>query len=142
VPTPRPVRRDPLHALVSPIGAERYALPADQVKEVVAAPAVTPLPTAPAAVLGLVNLRGDVLPLFDAGRLVGSRSPAGAEFVMVVETPAGPACLPASGLPRLAELGPPAAGVRAPWQGSVHTVDGEPVVLLDAGTIIGRAAQP
>jgi purine-binding chemotaxis protein CheW len=131
-----------LRALVFPIGAERYALPVDQVKEVVAAPAVTALPTAPAAVLGLVNLRGDVLPLFDAGRLVGSRSPAAAAFVMVVETPAGPACLPAGGLPRLVELGPPAVSGREAWPGNVHTVDGEPVVLLDAIAIVGRAAPP
>jgi chemotaxis signal transduction protein len=139
-PRPRPARREPLHALVFPIGAERYALPVDQVKEVVAAPAVTPLPTAPGAVLGLVNLRGDVLPLFDVGRLVGSPSPADAAFVMVVDTPAGLACLPASGLPRLVELGPPSVSGLATWPGNVHTVDGEPVVLLDAGAIIGRAA--
>jgi purine-binding chemotaxis protein CheW len=131
-----------LHALVFPIGAERYALPVDQVKEVVAAPAVTPLPTAPAAVLGLVNLRGDVLPLFDAGRLLGTASSSDVAYVMVVDTPGGPACLPAGGLPRLVELGPPAVSGRATWPGDVHTIDGEPAVLLDAGAIVGRAMPP
>jgi purine-binding chemotaxis protein CheW len=131
-----------VQALVFPIGAERYALPVDQVKEVVAAPALTPLPTAPASVMGLVNLRGEVLPLFDAARLLDSRFPAAAAFVMVVDTPAGLACLPAGGLPRLVRLGEPVAGGQASWSGSVYEVEGEPVVLLDGGALIGRAAPP
>jgi purine-binding chemotaxis protein CheW len=128
-------------ALVFPLGPEAYALPLSDVREVVAAPALTALPTAPPSVIGLVNLRGDVLPVFDAARLVGTPFPAPPVFVMVVDTPAGPAGVAASGLPRIVDLEPAVSGGQAPWAGGVHTVAGEAVTMLDVGALIGRGAQ-
>ncbi len=47
---------------------QRYALPLDSVKRVERAVAVTALPAAPEAVLGAVNVRGQVVPVFDLRR--------------------------------------------------------------------------
>jgi purine-binding chemotaxis protein CheW len=126
-------------ALVFPLGPERYALPMEEVREIVAAPALTTLPTAPAVVLGLVNLRGDVLPVFDAGRLVASPYPAEPQFVMVVDTERGAAGVAASGMPSILDLDPALDSDRALWSGSMHSLEGEPVVVLDVTALLKRA---
>jgi purine-binding chemotaxis protein CheW len=126
-------------ALLFPLGPETYALPLELVREVVAAPVMTPLPTAPPAVMGLVNLRGDVLPVFDPTTMLGSPFQAPARYVMVVDTPAGPAGLAAGGLPRIVELEPPEGGDGTLRAGSVHMVDGRAVAVLDALALLEQA---
>ena len=46
--------------------------PMDWVREVVAAPTLTRLVTAPSIVLGLFNLRGEIVALLDTAALLGS----------------------------------------------------------------------
>lgn len=53
----------------------RLAIPAGDVQELVRAVAVTPLPGAPRDVLGVIDVRGDVLPVFELGHRFGG-SPA------------------------------------------------------------------
>ncbi len=48
-----------------------YALPADEVTEVIRTPRVARVPQAPRALLGLANLRGEVLPVATARGLLG-----------------------------------------------------------------------
>jgi chemotaxis signal transduction protein len=90
-------------------------------------------------VLGLVNLRGDVLPVFDAGRLVASPYPAEPQFVMVVDTERGAAGVAASGMPSILDLDPALDSDRALWSGSMHSLEGEPVVVLDVTALLKRA---
>ena len=47
------------------IGASHAALPLDRVEEVVPMPRLEPLPEAPAWVAGVMNLRGDSVPVLD-----------------------------------------------------------------------------
>jgi purine-binding chemotaxis protein CheW len=47
------------------IGGQRFGLPAADVQELVRAAAIVPLPSAPAIVEGIVNLRGRVVPVLD-----------------------------------------------------------------------------
>ncbi len=126
-------------AVVFPLGPESYALPLEQVREIVATPGLTVLPTAPPAVLGLANLRGDVLPVMDLGRLVGSPVAAAPDFVMVVDTPRGAAGLAASGLPRIVDVDSALESDQAIWPGSVHSVGGSPVVTLDLPALLEKA---
>jgi purine-binding chemotaxis protein CheW len=53
------------------VGREAYALPVTHVVEVVDLDELAPLPGAGEHVLGLRNLRGQVLPVFDLAALVG-----------------------------------------------------------------------
>lgn len=53
--------------LLCDIGRQRIALPLEAVVEVVAATAPTPVPGAPAAVLGVLRLRNEVVPVIDLG---------------------------------------------------------------------------
>lgn len=50
------------------LDAQRYALPLTMVDRVVRAVEVTPLPKAPAIVLGAINVRGTVLPVLNVRR--------------------------------------------------------------------------
>ena len=52
---------------------ELYALPANQVAEVIRLPAVARVPQAPKGLLGLANLRGSVLPVASLRGLLGRR---------------------------------------------------------------------
>jgi purine-binding chemotaxis protein CheW len=51
--------------LVFEVGGQRYGLPTADVRELVRAVMITPLPNAPAAIEGVVNVRGQVLPVLD-----------------------------------------------------------------------------
>jgi purine-binding chemotaxis protein CheW len=54
-----------------------YALPAEQVREVIHAPAVARVPRSPPALLGVANLRGAVLPLVGLRELLGAAAKPG-----------------------------------------------------------------
>lgn len=51
--------------LLFELGGQRYALPASQVREIVRAVTVLPLPKSPPLVEGVINVRGSVLPVLD-----------------------------------------------------------------------------
>jgi len=63
-----PVR---LEVLAFEVAGETYALPIDAVTEIVLPRAVTPLPRTPDFVLGVVSLRGAVVPVVDLPRRLG-----------------------------------------------------------------------
>lgn len=54
-----------LQILVFLLGGYRYALPISCIRTVVRAVEITPLPKGPEIVLGLFNLRGDIVPVVD-----------------------------------------------------------------------------
>ncbi len=87
--------------LVVPIGGGTWALPLDAAREVVAVGDPVPLPAAPAGLLGLVNLRGEVLPLFDGGLAVGGPATGVTGMAVVVLLAAGAAALAVDGVCRL-----------------------------------------
>ena len=70
------------------IGPEEYALAVGDVLEVVDAPEVTPVPGAPSCILGVCNLRGTVLPVVDAAKVL--RADGGdARQIVITEGAAG-----------------------------------------------------
>jgi purine-binding chemotaxis protein CheW len=63
--------------LIFEIDGRRFGLLASEVRELVRAVTITPLPLAPAAVVGVVNLRGQVIAVLDPRPLLGlSAQPA------------------------------------------------------------------
>jgi purine-binding chemotaxis protein CheW len=53
------------------LGAEKFAIPVEYVQEVIEPGQVTKVPYAPAYMLGIINLRGRVLPLLDTKLKLG-----------------------------------------------------------------------
>lgn len=54
-----------MHLLVFQLDDQRFGLPVSYVREVVAAVSVTALPAAPAVVDGVIDVRGEVVPVYD-----------------------------------------------------------------------------
>lgn len=94
-----------LRALLLPIRDDRYALPLDRVAEVFETVPITRLPDAPRCVLGLMNVRGRVVPVLDLAVLLGLPPLQEVAAVAVVRSARGPAGLAASGAPTAEALG-------------------------------------
>jgi purine-binding chemotaxis protein CheW len=61
-----------MDVLIFEVEGVRYGLSLALVREVVRAVAVTPLPRAPAVVNGIIDVRGETLPVFDLRRRFGA----------------------------------------------------------------------
>jgi purine-binding chemotaxis protein CheW len=140
------------------VRGRRCALPVSVVREVVAAPAITPVPLAPPALRGLAPVRGGVLPLIDVGpNLAPSGTPLGnallrseGDRIVVVETESsrdGGTLRAALVVNRVTRLGtvneehsrPPPPG---PDFVSATILDVEgPALLLDAAGVIDNLRQ-
>lgn len=69
-PQAQPEEGERLEVMVFMLSGERYGLPAPYVREVVPMKQLTPLPAAPAFVLGITSVRGRILPVFDLKNLL------------------------------------------------------------------------
>jgi purine-binding chemotaxis protein CheW len=69
-------------AVVFHLGNQRYGIPIDHVKEIQQIVAFSDVPSDGVGVVGMVNLRGDVIPAIDVRRLVGMD-----ELAYTLETP-------------------------------------------------------
>src|SRR5437870_5571344 len=69
------------------VDSRLYALPAEEVSEVIRTPAVARVPQGPASLLGLANLRGAVLPVATARGLLGKaeRATAATDRTIVLD---------------------------------------------------------
>lgn len=70
--------------LVVSVGGRRFGIPVEQVREVVRADGVAPIPGMPLAQAGIVNVRGAIVTVLDLqAALGGARAPAPASVVLV-----------------------------------------------------------
>jgi len=125
-----------VEALLLRVGGDLYALPVEWAREVVAAPAVTPLATAPPVLLGLFNLRGQIVPLLDTAALLGTGTGETTSFVVVVAAPAGLAGLATSALPRREILDTPAGPSELPATSGLYRLGHEVAALLDPAALL------
>jgi purine-binding chemotaxis protein CheW len=126
-----------MHTILLPVGADLYAVPIESVREILAAPAVAQLVTAPASVLGLVNVRGEIVPLLDTAALLGVGTVGAALFAAVLHTEQGPAALAATGFPERAELGSPTGSSELPGTAGTYRLDQRVAVLLNPAVLLG-----
>jgi purine-binding chemotaxis protein CheW len=74
------------------VGSASYGLPLENVQEVIGLRAVTRVFHAPSALAGIINLRGEVLPIVDLSVLLGTEAEATRHAearIVVVREPAG-----------------------------------------------------
>ena len=128
-----------MQALLLPVGPEWYAVETSAVREVAAAPLVVPLPTAPTSVLGVFNLRGEIVPLFDTAALLGVGQFPEHPYVAVLETAMGPAGLSATAVPETAELTEHASAAELPGAAGVYAHDNRLVVLVEPEVLLAPA---
>jgi purine-binding chemotaxis protein CheW len=77
-------RQDGLEVVTFTLANELYALPAEHVRAVVHYSGCTPIPEAPEVLAGIVNLRGDILAVFDLGKLFGLVRSGSAAWILVL----------------------------------------------------------
>ncbi|HEY9619502.1 MAG TPA: chemotaxis protein CheW [Crinalium sp.] len=63
-----------LSYLIFELGQSRYGVATSDVQELFFLPDVTPIPEAPVCVSGVINLRGDILPIIDLPQCLGLQS--------------------------------------------------------------------
>lgn len=66
------------------LGAEEFALPLLDVREVIGLPETTPVPQAPAHFVGIMNLRGKVLSVMDLRVKMSIKPTASAESAVII----------------------------------------------------------
>jgi len=94
--SPAPARADAVareEYLTFLLGTEEYAVAIERVREVLKCPPVTEVPRAPAHVLGVVTVRGEVVPVFEPRRRLGLPAAAPAEGtgrIVIVDAGDGP----------------------------------------------------
>lgn len=68
------------------LGGEDYGIPIESVKEIIRMPDITVLPNAPEHVLGIINLRGVIIPILSLAQRFGMTGGEGTDpKVMVIE---------------------------------------------------------
>lgn len=79
---------EPAQYLTFQLAGQEYALPIKKVREIVQYGALTKVPGTPAAIRGVINLRGSVVPVIDLALLLGATSTpiSSRTCVIVVET--------------------------------------------------------
>ena len=84
---PNPSAEPPREWVVFNLGAQTYALDVNLVREIVRPPQMEPMPHAPDTLVGMANLRGIVVPVFDIAKLLGWQPEArdGLARVIVIE---------------------------------------------------------
>src|SRR5687767_4884883 len=109
-------------------------------REVLAGVDITALPTAPASVLGVCNVRGEIIPVFDTGVLLGLGPLPSIESIAVVETALGPAGLATSDIGLAVELGEPVGTTDGPGTAGAFAVDRYGLaVLIDVDALLSPA---
>lgn len=134
----RPVEDGPpevlLEILTFRLGAERYGIGVRYVREVVRRTAVTPLPGSDPVILGVVNLRGEILPLLDIRPLLGLTSSMPVQALPVIVLGADRAEFGIS-IDELGDIGSVKEGdALAP---SPTTKPGEPLLLGVSSSAVG-----
>jgi chemotaxis signal transduction protein len=128
-----------MRALLLFLGDDLFAVPMAVAREVLVAPKVAVLPTAPATVAGVFNLRGEIVPLFDTAMLLGLGTIPSVEYVAVVETELGPAGLAMTAVGESVELDEPVGVTEKPGTVASYALGERVVVMLDVGALLTPA---
>ncbi|MDX2089991.1 MAG: chemotaxis protein CheW [Kofleriaceae bacterium] len=124
------------NVIVFTLGTARLALELRWVREVVSLGFVTGVPTAPAALCGVCNLHGTILPVLDVAALLDQ--PAGpparqGDGALVIELEGVVCALRVDQVENVASL--------SEREGTMVDVAGHPLTLLDPAVLVRRAQE-
>ncbi|MEA2496560.1 MAG: purine-binding chemotaxis protein CheW [Thermoleophilaceae bacterium] len=125
-----------MRALLLPVHGEWYGLPLEDVREVVPDPELTRLPLAPPGLLGVFNLRGQVVPLVDTGALLGVQPLARRPYVAVAILERALVGLAVDGPPETARLDEQVGNGKLPGTGALHASGDRVVAMLDVAALV------
>jgi purine-binding chemotaxis protein CheW len=83
-PSAAPVDSAQRQIMVFQLGQERFALPLSDMVEVISGATIAPVPGAPASVAGVIQVRGEIRPVFHLGQLLGAAGVESLDTVALV----------------------------------------------------------
>jgi purine-binding chemotaxis protein CheW len=108
-----------------------FAVPMETVHQVLRRPVVTTIPLSPTGLIGVVNVRGEIIPLLDTGVLTGTGSLNRSPFAVLVSGQKDMVALAAEELPIAADFEEPVGPGSRPGELGVYSSGGRLVVLID-----------
>src|SRR5215212_10563673 len=113
------------------LGDESFALPVAQVLEVAELGSLARVPGAPPSVLGVRNLRGQVLPVIDLAGVLGTAHARRAQRLVITEEAGRRAGLAIDEVTDVAELTGPLQDAHSPFLSGSTLVEGDLVGIVD-----------
>jgi purine-binding chemotaxis protein CheW len=117
------------------VGAESFALPVEQVLEVAELGELSPVPGAPPSVLGVRNLRGQVLPVIDLATVLGTAPANSASKLVIAEQSGRRAGLAIDQVTDVGELTGPLQETDSPLLAGSTLAAGELVGVVDVAGV-------
>jgi chemotaxis signal transduction protein len=122
--------------LVLTVNAASFAVPMTSVHQVLRDPVVTPIPLSPAGLLGVLNVRGEIVPLLDTGVLTATGALGRTLYAVLVSSDKEMLALAAEDLPVAANLDQPVGPGTKPGELGVYTDGGRLVMLVDIEELV------
>jgi len=129
--------------VVLQVGSRRFALPADNVVELAPPVRLHKFPHQTALIVGVIVRRGRIVPVYDAGSLLGGRSSSAQRFYLIAKRRVGKAvefaAVPVNGECELATgevAAPPPDGPS--WLTGAISFKGEAADVLDLDALVTR----
>jgi purine-binding chemotaxis protein CheW len=123
------------------VGSEAYAFAVEHVLEVTDLGEIAPVPGAGADVVGVRNLRGEVLPVFDLASLFGIERGGGTKRMVVVEHDGRRAGFVIDDVVDVGELAAPAEATASRFLHGAALDEGELVGIVDVPGLFDGLAQ-
>jgi chemotaxis signal transduction protein len=125
-----------MRVLVMAVNAAFFAVPMASVHQVLRHPLVTRVPLSPAGLIGVVNVRGEIVPLLDTGMLTGTGGLSEPPFAVLVSGEKDVVALAADELPIAADFGEPVGPGTRPGELAVYSDGGRLVILVDIEELV------
>jgi len=125
-----------MRVLVIAVNAAFFAVPMATVHQVLRHPLVTRVPLSPAGLLGVVNVRGEIVPLLDTGVLTGTGGLTEPPFAVLVSGDKEMIALAAEELPIATDFEEPVGPGTQPGELGVYSSGGRLVVLVDMEELV------
>jgi purine-binding chemotaxis protein CheW len=125
-----------MRVLVVAVNEAFFAVPMASVHQVLRHPMVTRIPLSPPGLLGVVNVRGEIVPLLDTGELTGTGGLVDPPFAVLVSGDKDMLALAAEELPVAADLEEPIGPGTHPGELGVYSSGGRLVMLVDIEELV------
>ncbi len=122
--------------LVLTVNAASFAVPMTSVHQVLRHPIVTRVPLSPAGLIGVLNIRGEIVPLLDTGVLTATGALGEPPFAVLVSGEKEMVALAAEELPVAADFEDPVGPGTQPGELGVYSNGGRLVVLVDIEELV------
>jgi purine-binding chemotaxis protein CheW len=118
------------------VNGASFAVPMTTVHQVLRYPVVTRVPLSPTGLMGLLNIRGEIVALLDTGVLTATGPLREPPFAVLVSGEKEMVALAAEDLPVAADLDKPVGPGTQPGELGVYSSGGRLVVLVDIEELV------